>query len=668
VCGICGVLSRSDSFALDRNTLASMCATIAHRGPDGEGIWSDPAAGIALGHRRLSIVDLSESGAQPMPNEDGTVVLTYNGEVYNHAELRGELEAKGHVYRSHTDSETIVHLYEEEGPRCVERLHGMFAFAIWDARRRELFLARDRVGVKPLYYARLPGGFLFGSEIKALLAHPGLKPELDEEALFHYLTFAFTPAPQSLFKDVRKLAPAERMTVKADGSTSSDIYWSPLSSEVAREVTAMDEADLIARVRELLRDSIAKRMMSDVPFGVFLSGGLDSSTNVALMSELVSEPVRTFTTAPRGHAKYDELDAARIVARHFGTDHHEIVIDEQDLAAFIPELLTQQDEPLSDWTSIPQHFVSKLARDSGTPVIQVGEGADELFHGYKGYQDHRRFFVPFQHYLPGLLRRPIGRVAEASTTALGRGSRYGEALRDAAYSPIPYWGGSICFRGMLKQEVIGPHLNGFPSSLSLPERLWTEAGTVYPNADLFQRMTYIELKQRLSELLLQRLDRIAMLSSVEGREPFLDQDLVQFAIALPPNMKHRDGKGKFVLREAVKDVLPREILERPKQGFGTPMAEWLRGPFGHEAQELVRRSSLIERGSLRLEPIERLFAAHRRGRVDWSYHLWNVYNVCAWHDRWVAGSPAAGNASGAPASNVAADASPSATGASHHRV
>ncbi len=571
-----------------------------------------------------------------MPNEDGSVILTYNGEVYNHMELRRELEIKGHVYRSHTDSETIVHLYEEEGPRCVERLQGMFALAIWDGRRRELFLARDRVGVKPLYYAQLPGGLLFGSEIKALLAHPAMVPELDEEALFHYLTFAFTPAPHSLFRGIRKLAPAERITIDSNGSIRSDIYWSPLSDEASNEVSEMSESEMVQRVRELLRRSIAKRMMSDVPFGVFLSGGLDSSTNVALMSELISEPIRTFTTAPRGHSKYDELDPARVVAQHFGTNHHEIIIDESDLAGFIPELLAQQDEPLSDWTSIPQHFVSQLARDSDTPVVQVGEGADELFHGYKGYADHRRYFVPFQRYLHPLIRRPIGRGGEALTSRLGRAGRYGEALRDAAYSSIPYWGGSICFRGELKDEVIGPRLAGYPSSLQLAEQLWSEAGTIRPDVDLFQRMTYIELKQRLAELLLQRLDRIAMLSSVEGREPFLDHELVEFAIALPPHMKHRNGTGKYVLREAMKDVLPREILERPKQGFGTPMAEWLRGPFGQNAQASIRQSSLVQRGLIRSDPVDRLFAAHRTGRSDWSYHLWNIYNVCAWHDRWVA--------------------------------
>jgi asparagine synthase (glutamine-hydrolysing) len=630
------MLGFTDGFPVGEELVERMSDTLVHRGPDAYGSQYLPEDRVALGHRRLSIIDLSAAGRQPMSNEDGTVWITYNGEVYNHAVLRTELEAKGHVYRSNTDTESLVHLYEEEGPRCVERLEGMFAFAIWDTRRRELFLARDRVGVKPLYYARLPHGMLFASEVKALLAHPALAPELDEETLFHYLTFAFAPTPRTMFRGIHKLAPAERMTVRADGSVHSQIYWSPFQGEVAGEVAQMSETEMEERLLDLLRKSIAKRTMSDVPFGVFLSGGLDSSTNVALMSELVSEPVRTFSTAPRGHAKYDELEPARVIARRYGTDHHEVMLDEDDLMRFIPELIDNQDEPLADWTCIPQHFVSQLARLSGTPVVQVGEGADELFHGYKGYADHRRYLVPFQR-LPPAARRPVASGALALTKRVGRGVRHAEALCDAARSPLPYWGGSICFRGELKREVIGAPLAAYGDSLKQIEGLWEQAESDASGADLFQKMTYVELKQRLAELLLQRLDRIAMLSSVEGREPFLDHEIVAFAIALPPRMKYRDGKGKYVLRRAVRDILPPEILNRRKQGFGTPMVEWLRGPFGERAQDTVTRSSLIETGAIRLAPVRRLFAEHRSGRSDWSYQLWNVYNVCAWHDRWIAG-------------------------------
>ena len=635
MCGICGALGFSDSFEVGEATVTRMRDAIVHRGPDDAGVLHRPEERIGLGHRRLSIVDLSPAGRQPMSNEDGTVWLTFNGEIYNHAELREELERKGHTYRSHTDSETIIHLWEEEGPRCVERLHGMFGLGIWDARRRELFVARDRLGVKPLYYAQLPSGFVFGSEIKALLEHPAVSADLDQEAFFDYLTFAFTPPPRTMYAGISKLAPAERMTVRADGSVQRDTYWDPLSQRAADEVGALSEDEMVERVRELMKASIRKRMMSDVPFGVFLSGGLDSSTNVALMAELTSEPVRTYSTAPKGHGKYDELRYARMVAERYGTDHHEILIDSADMEAFLPQLVHAQDEPTSDWTGVPQHFVTKLARDTGTIVVQVGEGADEIFHGYKGYVDHRRVVVPFQRALPRGLRRPLGAAAERATRRMGRAIRHGEALADAGRSSVPYWGGALCFRGHVKRSVL--RSDDYPESYGRVERLWEEAGRRLPGADIFQKMSYIELKQRLPELLLMRLDKITMVNSVEGREPFLDHELVETVLALPPDMKYRDGAGKHVMRRAVKDLLPAEILERRKQGFGTPMEEWLREDFGRRAQRAVRESSLAERGLLDYEQIDKLFEAHRTGRGDWSKHLWNLYSVSTWHDRWVAG-------------------------------
>jgi asparagine synthase (glutamine-hydrolysing) len=635
MCGIVGALGFRDGFAVDGATLTRMADTIAHRGPDADGAFSSEAERVGLGHRRLAIIDLSAAGRQPMANEDATVWLTYNGEVYNHGELRDELERRGHRYRSRTDSETIVHLYEELGDVCVERLHGMFALAIWDARRRRLLLARDRVGVKPLYFARLPDGIVFGSEIKAILAHPAITPDLDETAFFDYLTYGFVPPPATLYRGIEKLAPAETLAVEADGSMSRRTYWSPLDPETVARVAEMAEDEMIDEVRTRLKESIRKRMMADVPYGVFLSGGLDSSTNVALMSELTDQPVRTYSVAPRRHARYDERRYARLVAQRFSTDHHEVVIDEDDMRAFIPRMIHFQDEPLADPTSIPQHFVSKLARETGTIVIQVGEGADELFHGYHGYADHRRWVVPFQRVVPGPLRRPIGRAAVAVTAGLGRGVRHGEALYDASVSEIPYWGGNLCFRGPLKRAIgrNGHHAD----SHAVAERIWEEADRALPGADLYQRMTYLELKQRLAELLLMRLDRIAMASSIEGREPFLDHELVALAIALPPRMKYRDGTGKYALKRAMAGTLPAEILSRPKQGFGTPMPEWLRGDFGDQARREVRESSLAERELLDYERVERIFTAHRRGRGDWSKHIWNLYAVSRWHDRWISG-------------------------------
>ncbi len=638
MCGICGILGTNDAFAVDEELVTRMHEVIEHRGPDDGGSWVDPARRIALGHRRLSIIDLSDAGHQPMSNEDGGVWLTFGGEIYNHEQLRPELEAKGHVYRSHTDTETIVHLYEEEGPACVERLEGMFHYAIWDGRSGELHLARDRLGKKPLYYVQRPDGFVFASEIKALLEHPAVTAELDEEAFFHYLTFVCTPAPMTMFEGIRKLEPAERMTGRADGSTTSEIYWTPFTDEAARSIEGRSEPELEARLVELLRDSIRSRMMSDVPFGVFLSGGLDSSTNVALMSELMTGPVRTFSVGFAEHERYNELEYARLVARRFGTDHHEVVIDSADLEDFVPELVYHQDEPIADWVAVPLHYLSKLARDEGTVVVQIGEGSDELFHGYQSYMSHARFqtryAAPFQR-IPRPLRRALSRGVTSAAHRFGRGIVHAQAIADAAEGRVPFWGGAISYQGELKERVLanGRH---HPDSYEIVDRLWRRAEQERPGADLLQKMTYLELKNRLAELLLMRVDKMTMANSIEARVPFLDRRLVEFALALPPDLKVRDGQGKYLLKKAVSPLLPAEIVQRPKQGFSAPVSEWFRGGLGERAQRSIRESSLADRGLLDYGQIDRLWDAHRSGRGEWAFQLWNLYNVSVWHDLWVA--------------------------------
>lgn len=639
MCGICGVLAFNDGFDCDERVVVAMRDAMVHRGPDDAGVWTSPTGRAALGHRRLSIVDVSAAGHQPMCNEDGTVWVAFNGEIYNHAALRPELEARGHRYRSQCDTETIIHLYEEEGERCVERLDGMFALAIWDERRRELFLARDRVGKKPLYWTRTPSGFAFASEIKALLRHPVITADLDVEAFHDYLTFVCTPAPATMFAGIRKLAPSEWMTVREDGTVRSDTFWSPMSPSAAAELTGLGEAQLSERLLELLRASIAKRMMSDVPFGVFLSGGVDSSTNVALMSELMSEPVRTFSVAFKEYEQYNELEYARAIAARYGTDHHEVVIDADDLVSFLPEMIHHQDEPIADWVCVPLYYVSKLARDSGTIVVQVGEGSDELFHGYQGYIDavarRRRYWEPFQR-VPASVQRLLAESAIGVARRTGRGVLHAQYVADAAAGRLPFWGGAICYTGELKRQVLAG--NGRrPDAYRVVQQLWDEAERARPGADLLQKMTYLELKLRLAELLLMRVDKMTMATSVEARVPFLDRELVEFALALPPEMKVRDGTGKWLLKRAVSGLLPDEIVNRRKQGFGAPVSEWFRGDLGYRAQEEIRRSSLAERGLLDYERIDELWAAHRSGRANWAFQLWNLYNVSAWHDQWVAG-------------------------------
>ncbi len=364
--------------------------------------------------------------------------------------------------------------------------------------------------------------------------------------------------------------------------------------------------------------------------------GADSSTNVALMAEVSDEPVRTYSIAPEEYTAYDELAYARSVAEWFGTDHHEIRIGLDDMMGFLPLLPAYQDEPLSDWTGISQYFVTKLARETGTIVIQVGEGADEIFHGYRGYAQHRHVVKPFQQLLPREARVLVAHGADRASRRLGRFGRHSDALLDAADNSIPYRGGGLVFRGPLKDEV----LNGscrFANSYRIPESYWREVDEIHPGADVFQRISYLELKQRLAELLLMRMDRVTMACSVEGRDPFLDHHLVEFVLSLPPRLKYRRGVGKVVLKNAVRHLLPPEVTTRKKQGFGTPAKEWLRGPFGSEAQRAVAASALRERGLLRYEVIDRLFAEHQAGVNDWSYQLWNVYNISRWYDYWIAG-------------------------------
>ncbi len=639
MCGINGILATGDAFPCDGGIAEAMAHSMAHRGPDDAGVWMSDDGRVALGHRRLSIVDLSPAGHQPMSNEDGTVWITYNGEVYNHAALREELERKGHRYRSNTDTETIVHLWEEEGPACVERLHGMFGLAIWDERRRELFLARDRLGIKPVYYARPPGGFVFGSEIKALLEHPAISPELDEEAFHHYLTFVCTPAPRTMFEGIHKLAPGERMIVRPDGRAESEIWWTPMSRSAEEAVAGMTEDQLEERLLELLRASIGKRMMSDVPFGVFLSGGVDSSTNVALMSELMSDPVRTFSVGFEQYEQYNELEYAREIAKRYGADHHEVILDWTDLESFLPELIHHQDEPIADWVCVPLYFVAKLARDSGTIVVQVGEGSDELFHGYDSYigaeRFRRRFWQPFQR-VPAPLRAAAGRMATGVSRRVGRGEVHAQQIVEAADGRLPFWGGAICYQGSLKERVLANGDRPHPSSYEVVERFWRQAESERPGADPLQKMTYLELKQRLAELLLMRVDKMTMATSVEARVPFLDHELVEFAMALPPEMKVRSGTGKYLLKKAVDGLIPHEIAYRRKQGFGAPVAEWFKGELGERAQREIRESSLAERGLLDYDRLDEMWAAHRKGPVNWAFHLWNIYNVSAWHDYWIA--------------------------------
>jgi asparagine synthase (glutamine-hydrolysing) len=630
MCGICGVVSFGQE-RVEEHDVRAMAETIAHRGPDSDGFFVAPDGQVGLGFRRLSIVDLT-TGDQPMPNEDGSIWLIFNGEIYNHAEYRPRLEALGHRYRSRSDAEVILHLYEEYGPDCVDYLRGMFAFALWDSRRRRLLLARDRVGIKPLYFAVTPEALLFGSEIKALFAQPraGLSPRLNEEALSLYLTFAAVPPPQTLFDGVEKLPAGHRLIVDADsGERRLERYWAPLPDAELASVTLADE-EYVDRLEALVRESIGLHMMSDVPYGAFLSGGVDSSLNVALMAELADRPVATFSVAIEGDGASDELEFARHIAQRYGTQHHEVTIGERDFVDYLPRLVWHQDEPLADPVCVPLHAISEATRASGTKVVQVGEGSDELFAGYTGYaffvDFHRRVWRPYQ-VLPGALRRM---AAGAATHMLSMDRA--DVVQRAGRGDELYWGGAIAFYDAHKRALLRDGSNGIAQRMV--RELYADVDRALPAAGQLDRMIGIELRQRLPELLLMRVDKVSMGSSIEARVPYLDHKLVELALAIPPHVKYRNGTTKWVLKRVAERVgLPRELVYRRKRGFCGSATNMLTPRLLDAAESAVFDSSLA-RERFNFPYLRRMFDEQRAGRSDHAFRIWNLWNLVEWHARW----------------------------------
>jgi len=630
MCGICGVVNlgpSADGVSLD--VLRGMADTLRHRGPDSDGFFISDDRRVGLGFRRLSIVDLF-TGDQPLVNEDASLQLIFNGEIYNHAAHRPGLEARGHRLRSRSDAEVILHLYEEYGADCVDHLRGMYAFAMWDSRRRQVLLARDRIGVKPLYYAVAAGSLLFGSEIKALLAHPAVEPRLNEAALSLYLTFAATPAPTTLFEGVQKLPPGHRLIVSADtGEQRLERYWQPLPDPAERQQRRSPE-EYVERLDVLVRESISLRMMSDVPYGAFLSGGVDSSLNVALMAEVADRPVSTFSVAIEGDPRSDELGFARAVAERYGTRHHEVVIGERDFLDYLPDLVWHQDEPLADPVCVPLHAISEAARQSGTKVIQVGEGSDELFSGYTSYafftDFHRRIWRPYQG-LPRGVRR-----AATSLAPLLSLDRADVLMRGAQARGELFWGGAIPFYDRHKQELLVAGDDG--AGRRAVEALYQDVDRNVPNASQLDRMIGIELRQRLPELLLMRVDKVTMGSSLEARVPYLDHKLVEFALAIPADVKYRQGVTKWVLkRVAERAGLDRELIYRPKRGFCGSASNMLSPGLLARAEDDILGSDFA-RSRFNMRFVQRMFGEQRAGQADHNFRLWTLWNLVAWHACW----------------------------------
>lgn len=636
MCGIAGtVTSTPDSQS--RRVVEAMTAVLRHRGPDGEGFYHDEW--VALGHRRLSIIDLA-AGSQPMTSEGGTLWCTYNGEIFNHEEIRRELEAAGHTYKTRCDTETILHAYEQFGTACVERFCGMFAFAVWDKAERTLFCARDRLGKKPFYYFFNGRLFVFGSEIKALLEHPAVSPTFDESVLGEYLAFGYVSGEQTLFQGIRKLMPGHTLllTQAREGlSLRTEAYWDLPQPGARGAGQPQDEQGWIAECRRRLEESVRTRLMSDVPLGMFLSGGVDSSILAALMTRLTSGPVKTFSV---GYAEsaYSELEPARQVARHIGTDHHEVTVGMDDFFQALPDLVWHEDEPIAWPSSVSLYFVSKLASEQ-VKVVLTGEGSDELFGGYGRYWYYKvnSRWARYYGILPGFSRRAVrSLIAETGLlsaelrrklqhTFVGRGEDLESLYLDNFYSAFS----QREQRGLLAR---GPNHSHTPYDAFVGH--WNRRR----NAPLLSRMLYADQKTYLVELLMKQ-DQMSMAASIESRVPFLDHPFAEFAASVPENLKLRGKQGKYIIKKAAEDLLPHEIIYRRKMGFPTPLKDWLLRPEAADLFAYLQApggllDSYVQAGSL-----STLLDRHRNGVEDATDRIWRLLNLQLWGDIHLTGRP-----------------------------
>ena len=622
MCGITGVFEyAAGAGSVSHELIGTMTETIAHRGPDGEGAWISEDRRVGLGHRRLAIVDIAH-GAQPMHGRGGEVLI-FNGEIYNYPELRRSLERDGVQFETHCDTEVILRLYERHGEACVEFLNGMFAFAIWDPRQEALLIARDPVGEKPLYWSGQGGRLVFGSEIKALLAHPSMTREVNGTALDDYLTHLVTIAPETLFRGIFKLPPGHLGVCDRHGMRVRR-YRDLLATRTSRARSFGEAAEI---VRDQLGRSVSSRMMSDVPVGVLLSGGLDSTAIVALLAER-RPGIATFSVGFEDQPRLDERAQARRVAEHFGTDHHEIVLSEDDAIAGLTALVHHQDEPLADPVCLPLNAVCGLAREHGVKVVLAGEGADELFWGYPRYLDTLAQWRKMKAVLalPGPVRARVPDAVPARLWPL----RHDFVAGLASGRPLP---------AHLPVGIASFHRQRLLGQPAGPQGRWRPADEVRPSADPLERLAFdtqeYEFGLRLPELLLMRIDRFSMANGVEARVPFLDPDLVDQVYGMPLDYKISRGQTKLVLKEALGEAIPSWVLSRRKQGFGAPVASWMSSQLGTVLGDLLRQDSMGRYFDISVLEQELARAAVKSSR----FALWPIMNFALWHRHWIEEMP-----------------------------
>jgi asparagine synthase (glutamine-hydrolysing) len=602
-----------------------MCDIITHRGPDDDGFLVKE--GVALGMRRLSIIDLA-GGAQPISGEDGSVTIVFNGEIYNFQELRPELEKRGHTFKTNSDTEANVHAYEVFGPACFNHLRGMFALAIWDEKRREVYIARDRVGKKPLYYTITPGKTLvFGSEIKCLLEHPDVQREISIEALDAYFTLGYVPDPLTIFRDIHKLPPGHYLTY-SNGKLNVQQYW----DFVFEPAESRRPEDYLDELRELLNESVRLRLISDVPLGAFLSGGIDSSTVVALMARHMNQPVKTFSIGFHEDS-YNELKFARLTAKKLGTDHHEFFVTPQ-ICDVIDELVWHFDEPFADPSAIPTYMVSKLARDHVTVALS-GDGGDELFAGYTHYvvQESRRAFSALPKALRAGVMRPL-------SYRLPHGAWGRNYLHNISLDPIDRYLDSLSYFTALSKKSL--YTTDFLNALGTTDRVarsFREYASHVKTNEPLDQLLYIDGHTYLPGDILTKVDRMSMATSLEVRVPLLDHKLIDFVTKVPASLKLAGTETKQLLKRVARELIPAEILDRPKQGFGIPLEQWINQQLRDQIRETLREPRTRQRGYVNSDYVDLLLDEHQKGRRDHSFPLWSLLILELWHRQYVDGGP-----------------------------
>jgi asparagine synthase (glutamine-hydrolysing) len=643
MCGIAGLWDQRARVSPEALGYAArrMTDIMRHRGPDAGDVWCDGQAGVALGHRRLSIIDLSPSGAQPMVSSCGRFVISFNGEAYNFAEIRPELEALGRTFRGHSDTEVIVEACAEWGVEAAtRRLIGMFAMALWDRRERVLYLVRDRLGIKPLYWAQFGEVLLFGSELKALREHPGWRPSLDRDALAAFLRLQYVPGPKTIYRGVNKLSPGTMLIARAGAAPEIRPYWTleqiARDGQSARFVGSEDEA--IEALDALLGDAVKRRMIADVPLGAFLSGGIDSSIVVALMQKHSTKKVRSFSIGFH-ERQYDEAEHARAVAAHLNTDHTELYVSPDRALTVIPLLPDMYDEPFADASQIPTFLVSEMTRKHVTVALS-GDGGDEIFGGYNRYFHLQNLFVAL-----GKLPQGTGHVLAGAIRAVPRGAWRGLAQLIPEKRRPPQLDDKIA---KLAGALQGGPDNFYRSVVTH----WPDAETLVPSAapplfiaddprvealvaNTIERMQYLDTLTYLPDDILTKLDRASMAVSLEARVPLIDHRVVAFSWQLKPEWKARPGRGKYLLRRVLDRYVPRPLMERPKMGFAVPIDSWLRGPLRDWAESLLDEAHLKRDGILAPAPIRQKWQEHLSGKRNWQYLLWDVLMFQAWKERWL---------------------------------